>query len=707
MSWREIHWPRPIDPVEPAAAIRAWAADDNSPRLVIETHADAKGLRYLLGGSQQNLAGTLRRLTVAVPGVRVSDLDGNRQRVDQAAAVKLSTRHRALRLDAAEQITRQLHAAMAGARGDEVVVLQLILATRRIPLAVPNNSPSSIVRPWYQVAWSGNGGQVDGERRAALRAKVADHGFVANLRIGARAADPARRRSLIMAVYAALRVGEAPGIRVHLKREPGQRLDGASLPWLPRLRLNVGEVLALTGWPIGDGELPGLPPLHPRRVAALSTAKPGDRVIGTALASGVSGQLGLSVSDSLRGLWVLGPNGTGKSTLLEGMIVGDLEAGRSVVVIEPKDLVRDLLQRIPEKRRDDVAVLDCTDSMPIGLNPLERHGRRPSLVADGLLATFQALYGDALGPRSTDILSNCLNVLASHDNASLVMLPLLLNNPGFRRSMTAPVIKADAIAAGPFWAWFESLSDEARSQVCAPLANKLRPLLRPHLRAVLGQRHPRFNVRDVLTKKKVLLVPLQPGVVGPETAELLGALVLSDLWLAIRERAAIPASQRDPVMIVCDEVQRFLRLPTDLADALETSRSLGAAWAVAHQFREQLPASMRAAFEGNIRNRVAFQLNATDARAMAAGQTVLAPEDFSSLPAFHIYAQLMCGNSLQPWASGVTLPPPPHTSDAGDIRARSRRQFGQPLDVVEAEFAALAELQDPDSSSVGRRRRTS
>ena len=38
--------------------------------------------------------------------------------------------------------------------------------------------------------------------------------------------------------------------------------------------------------------------------------------------------------------------------------------------------------------------------------------RRPELVADSLLATFQALYGEGLGPRSTDILSNALSVLA-------------------------------------------------------------------------------------------------------------------------------------------------------------------------------------------------------------------------------------------------------------------------------------------------------
>lgn len=579
LAWRELHWSRPLDTERPTAAIRSWAADQTSPTIVLETRADKTGVQYLLGARKPNLPAALRRLQVAVPDVRVTDPLRGREDVTAAGRVKLSTRHRALRPDASEQIAQQVHAALASTRGDEVVVLQLILAARRIPLAVPSSSPSSIVMPWYEIAWRGTGGTVDGEKRAALRDKVGDHGFVASLRLGVRAIDPARRLSLILALYSALRVGEAPGLKATLKHDVARRLNNATLPWLPPLRLNAGEVLALTGWPVGEADLPGLPPLHPKQVAPQHEAGKGDRIVATAVAPGARGTLGLSVTDSLRGLWILGPNGTGKSTLLLNMLVADLQANRPVVVIEPKDLVRDLLERIPVSRRGDVAVIDPTDEAPIGINPLARHGRRPELVADGLLATFQSLYGDAIGPRSTDILSNCLSVLAEHDGASLVMLPLLLSNPGFRRSLTQAVIKRDPIAAAPFWAWFESLSDDARSQVIAPLSNKLRPLLRPQLRAVLGQRNPRFNVRDVLKKKKVLLVPLQPGVIGPETAELLGALVVSDLWLAIRERASLPEAKRDPVMIVCDEVQRFLRLPTDLADALETSRSLGASWA--------------------------------------------------------------------------------------------------------------------------------
>jgi hypothetical protein len=708
LVWRQAHWPRPLDAAGAVAAPRAWAADQRSPQIVLEARADDQGVQYLLGAPAAALGSVERRLIAAVSGAALTEPTGERVAVTAAGRLKLSTRHRALRTDLPEVAVRQVLAALTAVNKGELLVLQLVLGPRRIPLAVPNQSPSSIVMPWYQVAWRGNGGTVDGEKRAALRDKVGEHGFAATLRLGALAGSAARRRNLILSLYAALRISEAPGLQTKLVPERADQLNRASRPWRWPLRLNVTETLSLTGWPFGDDDLPGQPPLHPRQLAPAQFAVKGDRIVGAALAPGVSGQLGYSVTDALRHSWVIGPTGTGKSTLLLNLIDQDLRTGRPVVVIEPNDLVTDLLARIPAERRDDVVLLDCLDDSPVGINPLMRHGRSPELVADSLLATFHALYGDGIGPRSTDILANALGVLARRDDASLVMLPLLLTNAGFRRSLTTQVVREDPVAAGPFWRWFENLSDDARSQVIAPLQNKLRPLLRPNLRNVLAQRSPRFNLRQVLTEGKVLLVPLQKGVIGPDTAELLGALVIAELWLAVRERRAVPEHQRTPVMVYIDEVQDYLRLPTDLSDALATSRSLKVGWHLAHQYRDQLSAGMRAAFEANARSRICFQLGAGDARAMAAGQSVVAPEDFSALPAYHVYASLLRGNSVQPWASATTQPAPTPCSDPADIRARSRAAYGRPLAEIEADFAGLLDgdgTGDNPTINLGRRRR--
>jgi hypothetical protein len=87
---------------------------------------------------------------------------------------------------------------------------------------------------------------------------------------------------------------------------------------------------------------------------------------------------------------------------------------------------------------------------------------------------------------------------------------------------------------------------------------------------------------------------------------------------------------------------------------------------------------------------------------MAAGQSVLAPEDFTALEAFQVYVQAVRGNTVQPWASGVTLPPPKPTSDPADIRARSRERYAVPVADVEADLRARLLQRDDTTTRQGR-----
>ena len=250
------------------------------------------------------------------------------------------------------------------------------------------------------------------------------------------------------------------------------------------------------------------------------------------------------------------------------MIAQDIAAGRAVVVIEPKsDLIADVLAHVPSGRVDDVVVLDPNDALSaVGVNPLAGDRRHPELVADRLLAIFKSLYGPQLGPRTTDILAASLHTLARTPHASLIALPLILSDAGFRRRALADV--DDPIALGPFWAAFDNWSEAARTEATAPLLNKVRPyLLRPQLRAVLGQAQPRFDVLDVFTKRRILLVDCSVGALGPEISALLASLVMSQLWGATLRRSAIAPERRHPVSVYVDEFQTFLHTPTDLGDA--------------------------------------------------------------------------------------------------------------------------------------------
>lgn len=262
-----------------------------------------------------------------------------------------------------EATVRAVLGSLTHVRRDEQLVRQVVLGPRRIPLAVATNSPSSVVAPLWQVAWHGKGGTIDGEKRIALRNKVSEPGFACTVRLGVAAGSIARQRELLVGLTSALRTSEVAGVQLRLVSESGHKLNDARAPWLWPLRLNVVELLSVLAWPVGDGDLPGQPAAHPKLLPPAPGTTGNSRVVARATAPGIQTNLTLHARDALHHLHVLGPTGTAKSTLLINLITQDMWAGRAVVVIDPQgDLVRDVLERVPDARRHDVVVLDPSDA---------------------------------------------------------------------------------------------------------------------------------------------------------------------------------------------------------------------------------------------------------------------------------------------------------------------------------------------------------
>lgn len=706
LVWLQLHFQRPVAALRVLELLQLWSGDPRNPRLVLEARS-GRTLQLLLGvprRAESNITASIQGL---ISGTRFTTDDVHRPPLSHAASVRLTSHSRALRTDDPEPSTRAILAALGRVAGTEEVVLQLVLGPRKAARAVPARpAPTPVLGPRPA-------DRTDSEARSALRAKQKLSGFDCTIRLGVTAPSPQRRQTLIAGILSALRTTEMPGVRIRLVRETSRKINGALSPWWWPLVLNSAEVLGLLGWPIGDSDFPGVPGLHPKLLPPSDhlSATP-NRVVATATAPGHTEAVGLDMNGSLRHTWVLGPNGTGKSTLLANLAVQDIAAGHGVVIIEPKgDLVTDILERMPAHRLDDVVILDPTDNTPVGLNPLSGSGSEETRV-EGLLSVFRSLYADSWGPRTQDIVHSSLLTLARRGDASIAMVPLLLTNTGFRRSVVRRVAATDPVALGPFWAWYDALSDGERATVIAPIMNKLRPfLLNPGLRAMVGQRQPRITMSQILREGKILLIPLRKQIIGAEASRLVGSLAVAELWQAIQGRLALPAGARRPTMVYIDEVQDYLHLPTDLADALAQARGLGAGFTLAHQYASQLSPAMRAGFVGNIRSRIAFQLAHDDASLLTKGHPEISANDFTALPAFHVYASLATTNGqMTPYASGKTSALPPPSSDPDALRRLSQTKYGQALDQVERELAELVEAGATSTDTTGgsgRKRRTS
>lgn len=696
LVWHTLRWPRDIDADEIAEVLRLLATTAGSP-MILEAVGRPGAVEHRLAvpdGRQDNVAHQLR---AALPGIRVDELPARPSLpMKRAVELRLSSAHRPLRTTDPVTVSRSVLGALSDLKADETLSLVWVLGPALLPIAVPNRVEQLPGNSWIKdIALTAVGKQitVDADARNALKAKQAEAGWKAAGRIGVSAASASRQRQLVRQVLAALRSTEAPGVAFWVRSRHPSTVAEARVPWRFPLRLNATEAACLSGWPAtATADLPvarqrsrllSPPPALPAR----------GRIVGQATFPGREQPLRIGATDALRHTYVLGPSGVGKSTLLARSIADDMAAGRAVVVVEPKaDLIGDVLAHVPASRAEDVVLVDPDDANgTVGINPLSGGGTNPELVADQLLAVFKGLYGASFGPRTTDIAGAALHTLARVPNMTLAGLPLILTDAGFRRRCLGHL--DDPIALGPFWAAFESWSDAARTEAVAPLLNKVRPfLLRPQLRAVLGQSRPRFDVLDVFIKHRILLVDCSKGALGPETSALLASLVISVVWGATLRRSTIPAERRHPVSVYLDEFQDFLRLPTDLGDALAQARGLGVGFTLANQYLHQLDPPMRSAVLANVQNKICFRLADEDARAMATKGSSLEAEDFAALGAYECYMQLVAEGTVQPWCSARSLPPAPATTDPETIRSASRASYGQARAEVEDEIRSLAFL---------------
>ena len=464
--------------------------------------------------------------------------------------------------------------------------------------------------------------------------------------------------------------------------------------WVWPSHLNVSELVPLIGWPSSPTPIPGLSRGASRLLPAPSGAPKRGPSAGVTTFPGSSSQIRLGTKGRLRHLHVVGPTGVGKTTLLTHLIAADIKAGRGVVVFDPLGDLTDLVcDRIPASRTDDVVVLDPLDiDRPVGLNVLAGTDRHRN--TDFVVGVLARLFAASWGPRTADILRASLLTLGATPGSTLADL---LTNQAFRRRHL-PQVMEDRVLAG-FWTWFEALSEAERSAVIAPVLNKIRAVvLRPEALRTLCHPEGQLDLNDVFTKRRIVIIRLTKGLLGEDTASLIGGLILAKLWQTILRRAAVNPEQRHPVFVYLDEFQDYLRLPIGMGDMLAQARGMGVGLVVAHQHLGQLSDSIRRDVLSNVGSRVIFQTTADDSRLLARDlEPHLTASDLRGLAAREIAVRIATPDRVLPPFTGRTVPASNPISDATVIRARSQSLYGQPLPAA----VPVAE----ESGPVGRKRR--
>jgi hypothetical protein len=225
----------------------------------------------------------------------------------------------------------------------------------------------------------------------------------------------------------------------------------------------------------------------------------------------------LTRADLRRHLYIVGKTGTGKSTLLYILMRADLESGRGFALLDPHgDLAIAVADATPAWRiAQGVIYLDPSDlGHPVSFNPLSgvAPDRRP-LVAAHVVAAFQHIWGASWGPRLEYILSNALRLLLDAPGSTLLGLPKLLADEGYRGCLLAHA--RDPMVRNFWQAEFAQYSERFASEAIAPIQNKIGALLSPPaIRNMLGQVKSAIDVRAIMDRGQVLIVNLSKGKLG-------------------------------------------------------------------------------------------------------------------------------------------------------------------------------------------------
>lgn len=410
-------------------------------------------------------------------------------------------------------------------------------------------------------------------------------------------------------------------------------------------------------------------------------------------------RFGIKVDDRRRHMYVIGKTGMGKTTLLENMVIRDIQEGRGVALIDPHgEFAEKILDFIPSKRVNDVIYFNPADGdNPIAFNVMEQVDAeyRP-IIADGLVEVFHKLWAESWGPRLEYLLRNAILALLEHPGATLLGIMRILVNKEYRQkvleSVTDPVVKS-------FWVdEFARYPQQFQVEAVAPIQNKVGQFLTsPIIRNVVGQTKTAMNLRESMDQGKILIINLAKGRIGEGSSRLLGAMMITKLQLAAMSRINVPEPERRDFYLYVDEFQNFATV--SFINILSEARKYRLNLVLAHQYLEQLDEDVRPAVLGNVGTLVLFRIGALDAELF---EKEFEPEffgqDLVNLSKYNVYLKLMIDGVASRAFSASTLPPytPPERSNRETVIRISRERYATPRAVVEEKINRWSQILDEE-----------
>ncbi|HEY4473716.1 MAG TPA: type IV secretory system conjugative DNA transfer family protein [Candidatus Paceibacterota bacterium] len=589
--------------------------------------------------------------------------------------------------------------------------------------------PPEIQKAISEAMFSPEGGEgkhkdkpVDSIAAEAVAKKLKSEIAGVNLRIVASARTEARAKSILSDIqesfnqfsdprgnYISFRAPKTPKAKKKLIREFIFRVFDIGFertkfpplieePFKPRcMRMSLAEVAAMYHFVIPGGTTSREAKMSRAKLAPAPPHLPKEGIlIGRNRYANTDTDIYFTPEDRLRHFYTIGQTGTGKTSFLKNMIIQDIQNGEGLCFIDPHGVdILEILSCIPKERYDDVIYFDpAYTARPMGLNMLEfdpRYPEQKTFVVDEMFKIFKKLYGDvpeAFGPIFEQYFRNAtLLVLEDPESGSTLLdISRVLSDDDFRALKLSrcrnPVVKH-------FW---EDIAENVRGEgdlrnIVPYITSKFDIFIANEImRPIVGQQHSAFNFKDVMDKKKILLVNLSKGRLGDLNANLLGLVLVGKILMSALARTDYLYQNPPPFYLYMDE---FQNVTTDtIATILSEARKYRLSLTMAHQFIKQLEEKIKNAVFGNVGSMAVFRVGAEDAEFLKTQfEPTFGVSDMLHIENRHAYVKLLAdGKPVQPFSIETIQFSPGDSANIEILKQLSYQRYGRARDAVDEEI---------------------
>ncbi len=477
-----------------------------------------------------------------------------------------------------------------------------------------------------------------------------------------------------------------------------------NIPWFSQFSvLNSDELATIFHLPNKSIETAHIFWLNAKRAPAPSQIPNSGLFLGISKYRGVERPIYVGDDDRRRHVYVIGKTGTGKSQLLEEMVMQDINSGKGLGVVDPHgDLITGILQRIPPERAEDVIYFDPADTeRPMGLNMLEATSEEQKhFVVTSIVGLMYKLYDPMktgiIGPRFEHAIRNAMLTVMAEPGNTFIEVVRVLTDSAFVQELLPKV--QDPIIRRYWTDQIAQTADFHKSEVLDYIVSKFgRFVTNKLMRNIIGQSESSFSFRKIMDEGKILLCNLSKGALGEENSNFLGLILVPRILISALSRQEIPEEQRRDFYLYVDEFQNFAT--PDFAQILSEARKYKLNLTVANQFIGQMDEEVKNAVFGNVGTVAAFRVGVTDANYLQHEfQPTFNETDLINIDKYNAYVKTIVHNEpVKPFSIDLTKDMKKVMADKNPQIAKaivqlSRLKYGRSRELVEAEITQRARL---------------